>query len=181
MQQTSAKNSVNFSPTNTLEEHNWLFLSYPKVNSGYRSRHLYGNIWVPSPLSSLVWLTGASAFRQTGSQTKLFLRMGHYPRAALGFSENVIRVSLPLGNLQEFIFSAASLENDILTLFTWKSLCFLICNSGLSADRTPLRAGLWMDIKHYEGEGRVWERQRKWEQRNGFRGGFPGIKTRSEI
>lgn len=71
-----------------------------------------------------------------------------------GICENEIQVSLPLGNLsrlQEFIFSAASLENDILTPFTWKSLCLFICNSGLSADRTSLRAGLLMGIKHKKG------------------------------
>lgn len=60
------------------------------------SRHLYGNIWAPLPFSSLVWMTDTSAFRQTASQTKLFLQVGHYPRAALGFCENVIQVSCPL-------------------------------------------------------------------------------------
>lgn len=102
------------------------------------------------PPSSLVRLTDTSASRQTGSQTKLFLWMDHYTRAAQGICEKAIQVSLPLGNLsclQEFIFSAASLENDILTPFTWKSLCLLVCNSGLSADRSSLRAWLLMDIK----------------------------------
>lgn len=69
--------------------------------------------------------------------------------AAWGMCENAILVSLALGNLsrlQKFIFSKASLENDILTPFTWKSLCLFICNSGLSAERTPLRPRLLMDI-----------------------------------
>lgn len=101
------------------------------------------------PLSSSLGLTDTSDSRQTGRQTKLFLWMGFCTRAAWGMCENAILVSLALGNLsrlQKFIFSEASLENDILTPFTWKSLCLFICNSGLSADRTSLRARLLMDI-----------------------------------
>lgn len=142
--------SISLSHTHKFTVHNWLFVSYQKVTSGYITIHLYGNIWVSFPLSSLVRLTDTSDSTHTGSQTKLFLWMGHYARAARGICENAIQVSLPLGNLsrlQEFIFSAASLENDILTPFTWKSLCLFICNSGLSADRTSLRAGLLMGIK----------------------------------
>ena len=117
-----------------------------------------------SPLSSLVGLTDTSAFRQTGSQTKLFLWMCHYTRAARGICENAIQVSLPLGNLSrllEFIFAGASLENDILTPFTWKSLCLFICRSGLSADRTSLRAALLMDIKHPKEEGEERKKERE--------------------
>lgn len=111
--------------------------SFQKMTSAYITIYLYGNICVPFSFSSLVGLTDTSASTQSGSQTKLFLRMDHYTRAAWGICENAIQVSLPLGNLsrlQEFIFSAASLENDILTPFTWKSLCLFICNSGLCVD-----------------------------------------------
>lgn len=78
-------------------------------------------------------------------------------------------MSLPLGNLfrlQEFIFSAASLENDILTPFTWKSLCLFISNSGLCADRASQRARLLMDINSKENEERKEEekKERKKEQ-----------------
>lgn len=74
--------------------------------------------------------------------------MDHNTRAAWGICENAIQVSLPTGNLfrlQKIIFSEASLENDILTPFTWKSLCLFICNGGLCAGRASLRAGLLLD------------------------------------
>ncbi len=115
--------------------------------------YIYMLMWVPFPFCSLVGLTDTSASTQSGSQTKLFLWMDHYTRAAWGICENAIQVSLPVGNLsrlQEFIFSAASLENDILTPFTWKSLCLFVCNNGLCADRTSLRARLLMDINSKE-------------------------------
>lgn len=81
---------------------------------------------------------------------------------------NAIQVSLPTGNLsrlQEFIFSAASLENDILTPFTWKSLCLFICNGDLCADRTSLRVGLLMDMSRKRNRTKESKKEKKRKER----------------
>lgn len=63
---------------------NIFFFPINKMTNGYITIHLYGNVWVPFPVSSLVGLTDTSASTQSRSQTKLFLWTDHYTRAARG-------------------------------------------------------------------------------------------------
>lgn len=114
--------------------------------------------------SALVRLTDTSASTQ-GARQSYFIDGPLYKSCMGNLCENAIQVSWLFGNLcrlQEFIFTTASPENDILTPFTWKSLCLFICDSGLCADRTPQRDALLLDINSKEAE-----RQEKEERKGG--------------
>lgn len=152
-------------------------LWYWKANISHLSRHLYGNSWVPLPLSSLVWLTDTSAFRKTGSQAKLFLRVGHYPRAALGFCENVIQVSCPL----VIVRNSFSLQLDLKMTF-WHHLHgnhFAFSSVMVACLQT---GPLWgKDYEWILNNTKGKEERERQRQRTELRGGFPGRKTRSEF